>query len=263
MTAVTLSSAAASNYYGGKQGVDPLDAGLPFGFGTDSQVWEAFGTPANWVDFIAGVGAGVNGESGTGPPDPMGNPGQDAFIGLEFFFSLDAGETSETFRVTHTYGDDVPFAGVVLDFDFDGNEACDLDDIDMLIMEVAAGTNDPMFDLTNDGNVNLDDRDAWLASAGAENLASGNPYLVADFNLDGAVDGADFIIWNGSKFVSTGKWSLGDANGDGATDGADFIIWNGNKFMSSDAVSAVPEPTMSIVWLLLGMVPLARRRRSC
>ncbi len=122
-------------------------------------------------------------------------------------------------------------APVTCDFDGDGN--CDLDDIDELVMEIVAGTNNTLYDLTGDNLVNLADRDQWLADAGALNLASGNPYLLGDANLDGLVDGQDFIIWNGRKFTSTGKWSQADWNADSVTDGQDFIIWNQNKFQSS------------------------------
>jgi len=125
---------------------------------------------------------------------------------------------------------------VTCDFDADGD--CDLDDIDALVMEIVAGTNSASFDLTGDGSVNLADRDQWLADAGALNLVSGNPYLLGDANLDGNVDGQDFLIWNSNKFSSTGRWSQGDFNADGNTDGQDFLIWNSNKFQSSDTVSS-------------------------
>ena len=121
--------------------------------------------------------------------------------------------------------------------DFDGDGSCDIDDIDDLVMEIIAETNNMFFDLTFDGLVNLDDRDEWLVLAGAENLLSGNPYLFGDADLDGFVDGQDFIVWNGNKFTSTGKWSQADWNADGVTDGQDFIIWNGNKFQSSNAAA--------------------------
>lgn len=69
------------------------------------------------------------------------------------------------------------------------------------------------------------------------------PALLGDANLDGTVDGLDFIIWNNWKFTSGTHWATGDFNGDGITDGQDFIFWNRNKFMSVDQY--VPEPGMS------------------
>lgn len=146
--------------------------------------------------------------------------------------------------------------GVTLipDCDFGMDGSCDIDDIDALVMEIVAETHDPIFDLNGDSFVDLADRDEWLAAAGAENLPSGNPYLVADFNLDGFVDGTDFIRWNANKFSNAGKWSLADANADGVTDGQDFIEWNSNKFMSSDGVTAVPEPAMGALWIIAMIV---------
>ncbi|MEM8681243.1 MAG: hypothetical protein AAGF97_17995, partial [Planctomycetota bacterium] len=99
---------------------------------------------------------------------------------------------------------------------------------------IVAGTHDPLFDLTGDGLVDLMDRDQWLADAGAMNLPSGNAYLLGDANLDGTVDGLDFIAWNSNKFQASGLWSLGDWNADGTTDGQDFLHWNNNKFQSAD-----------------------------
>ena len=89
-----------------------------------------------------------------------------------------------------------------------------------------------------------------LRIVGASIHSSENPYLVADFNLDGVVDGQDFIQWNSNKFSSTGKWSMGDANADGVTDGQDFIEWNSNKFTSSNGFSAVPEPAACLLALV-------------
>lgn len=105
--AITLSSLAAANYYGGKNGIDPDGAGPDpaFGFGTDVQVWNNMGMPASWGDFVAGVGAGVNGDSGAAPAG-AGNP-PDGFIGLNFVFNLGAGE-STTFEIFHTFGQSTP-----------------------------------------------------------------------------------------------------------------------------------------------------------
>ncbi len=132
-----------------------------------------------------------------------------------------------------------------VDCDFDGMNGCDLEDIDALILEIVAGTNNLLYDLTEDTRVNLADRDQWLQDAGAMNLMSGSAYLLGDSNLDGIVDGQDFILWNGNKFTSTGKWSQADWNADGVTDGQDFILWNANKFQSSDSAVMFPSQLTS------------------
>ena len=145
--------------------------------------------------------------------------------------------------------------------DFDGNGAYECADIDALVSEIAAGTNNAAFDLTADGAVDLADRDAWLAEAGAAQTASGNPYRLGDANLDGVVDVSDFNVWNGNKFNTGTGWCGGDFNADGVTDVSDFNLWNSNKFTASDT-AAVPEPGMAGGALFMaGLGLLAARHR--
>ena len=54
--------------------------------------------------------------------------------------------------------------------DFDQDGGCGLSDIDALVAMIASGDNNVAFDLTGDGLVNLADRDAWLAAAGARRI---------------------------------------------------------------------------------------------
>lgn len=117
------------------------------------------------------------------------------------------------------------------DFNADGVYSCA--DVDALVAEIVAATHDVTYDLNSDHLVNHDDLDTWLAVAGVANLDSHDPYLLGDANLDGVVDGLDFLEWNAHKFTYTGLWSKADWNADGVTDGLDFLIWNGNKFQSS------------------------------
>jgi hypothetical protein len=146
--------------------------------------------------------------------------------------------------------------------DFDGNGVYECADVDGLVSEIAAGTNNLAFDLTGDGAVDDADLTAWLAEAGSTGglTASGNPVLPGDANLDGSVNGQDFVVWNASKFTATAAWCSGDFNADGSVDGQDFVIWNSNKFMTADA-AAVPEP--SSPWaLLVGVFGLWQIRRK-
>ncbi len=149
----------------------------------------------------------------------------------------------------------------VISGDFDNNGVYDCADIDALVGVIADGSDDLAYDLTQDGVVDLDDRDAWLSEAGEVNLGPGKSYLLGDANLDGGVDGQDFIDWNSNKFTSFAEWCKGDFNADGIIDGQDFITWNSNKFQSADARSAVPEPATT--WLATGaLLALWSRRRS-
>jgi ELWxxDGT repeat protein len=120
--------------------------------------------------------------------------------------------------------------------DFDRNGLLEAADIDALVAAIAGAANPLQFDLNNDALVNSQDLKGWLQLGGAANLPSGNPYRPGDANLDGAVDGSDFGIWNANKFTSVAVWSRGDFNADGAVDGSDFGTWNTNKFTASAGV---------------------------
>lgn len=150
--------------------------------------------------------------------------------------------------------------------DLNSDGSCGIADLDQLLavapiatgVAVEYGTNDH-YDLNGDGVINLADRDDWLTGAAVENgLAS--PYYPADANLDGFVEGLDFIAWNNHKFTASLAASEGDFNADGVVDGRDFIVWNDHKFTSSDRVFAVPEPGMGafIMTILIGMVVVRR-----
>ena len=154
--------------------------------------------------------------------------------------------------------------GVNGDFNGDGNWNCS--DIDALVAEVAAGTNNASFDMNGDGVVDFSDigsTGGWLEVGGANNAAatSGNPFLVGDANLDGSVDVSDFNLWNGSKFTSTAAWCSGDFNADGVVDVSDFNQWNGQKFTSAGDHAVVPEPANAWMLLVVGLIPLLRRSR--
>ena len=133
------------------------------------------------------------------------------------------------------------------DFNMDGSLNCL--DVNALTTDIAAGTNTPLYDLNQDGDVNQLDLTDWLSQAGEVNLGPGKAYLPGDADLSGAVDGTDFGAWNTNKFQSVAEWCSGDFNADGSIDGSDFGIWNTNKFQSSDSNSLVPEPAIA-GWLL-------------
>ena len=136
------------------------------------------------------------------------------------------------------------------DIDRDGEFGCE--DIDRLVAEIVAGTNDPAFDFTGDGAVDGEDQAEWLAAAGLA-LDFAGPVLPGDANLDGFVDASDFNIWNANKFTVNPAWCSGDFNHDGFVDGSDFNVWNSNKFTSVAAVS-VPEPSSLVSIALMSFL---------
>ncbi|MEM7313820.1 MAG: hypothetical protein AAF497_11780, partial [Planctomycetota bacterium] len=106
-------------------------------------------------------------------------------------------------------------ATMQVDGDFNDDQAYDCSDVDSLVAAIASNSSDLSFDLNGDGTLDQGDVNAWLAEAGAVNLASGQPYLPGDANLDGSVDVSDFNVWNSNKFSSVAAWCSADFNADG------------------------------------------------
>jgi len=150
--------------------------------------------------------------------------------------------------------------------DFNSDSAVNVDDLNLLLQQGPVSPGIPLqpssngqFDLNGDGVIDNADVDQFLASAASLN-GFGSAYKRGDANLDGIVDGQDFILWNNTKFTNSLLWNDGDFNGDGVVDGQDFILWNNSKFQSSDSVSAVPEPTMGIWFVVLMVASVSRLR---
>ena len=90
------------------------------------------------------------------------------------------------------------------------------------------------------------------------------PVTSADFNADGAVDGADFLQWqrgNGKTIGATHQ--EGDANRDGAVDDADLELWKASYSAppTDGAAAAIPEPASGLLSLAAAMA-VARRKKS-
>ncbi|QEG34243.1 metallophosphoesterase [Bythopirellula goksoeyrii] len=78
----------------------------------------------------------------------------------------------------------------------------------------------------------------------------------ADFNEDGSVDGADFLIWQRGVNSAAGL-ANGDADNSGFVDGDDLAIWQdqyGTDGMNAP-LSVVPEPTALLLIVLGLLVP--------
>jgi GH35 family endo-1,4-beta-xylanase len=82
----------------------------------------------------------------------------------------------------------------------------------------------------------------------------------ADFDLDGDIDGRDFLAWQRGFGDADPTFGDGDANYDGSVDAADLEIWQTAYGTGSLAASnSVPEPdTLSLIFLTLLLVPHRR-----
>ena len=146
----------------------------------------------------------------------------------------------------------------LLAVDFDGDGRANCTDLDQLVAAIAGQTGQSWFDLDSDGNLTLADVDEWLSQAGIENI--GAAYLPGDANLDGTVDGQDFLAWNDNKFSAEAAWCGGDFNADGLVDGQDFLLWNNFKFQTAGG-GTVPEPSSASLFLGLVVAAVAVIRR--
>lgn len=88
-------------------------------------------------------------------------------------------------------------------------------------------------------------------------LAAG---LLGDFNSDGVVDAADYVVWRDSLGVTgLAPFSGADATGDGLVTVADYLEWRNNFGMSSAGFpsTSVPEPLTLL--LLLGAIVISQQ----
>lgn len=91
----------------------------------------------------------------------------------------------------------------------------------------------------------------------------------ADFNDDGDVDGADFLLWQRQFGNSVTAFSGADGNGNGVVDAPDLALWQ-TGFGSATATgqiaaTAVPEPGSILLGGLSGLLLIGRfvlKRRS-
>lgn len=111
---------------------------------------------------------------------------------------------------------------------------------------------------------------ADLSSTGAlSGLGTGKIYQITyvpepgDANLDGLVDGVDYVAW-ADHFLQTGQtWRNGDFNGDGIVNGVDYTIWADHYAPAGLSILAVPEPSALALAAIgvMGLLVAARRIR--
>jgi autotransporter-associated beta strand protein len=90
------------------------------------------------------------------------------------------------------------------------------------------------------------------------------PNPAGDYNHNGVVDAADYIVWR-KAFGQTGG-TVGDGNSDGRVDQADYLIWAGNlgrraPSPAHGAAASVPEPSAAALTALAAIAVWTTRRR--
>ncbi len=157
---------------------------------------------------------GVLGSGITGPSCVGGVCTSDAQGKIEFTYTGDYATTVFELEVT-----------LLGDFDNDGD--VDADDIDLLQVEVLAGTNDPAYDLAGTLVVDVNDMDEMI------HIILATEY--GDASLDGQVGLDDLSALAASWDAQSGMgWGDGDFNGDGAVNLDDLSIMAANWGWSAE-----------------------------
>jgi hypothetical protein len=88
-----------------------------------------------------------------------------------------------------------------------------------------------------------------------------------DYNEDGIVNSADYIVWRNTMGDTVEPYAGADGDGDGMVTDNDYLVWKGNfgkeipNFDNGNA-AAVPEPASALLLLLSVMLLAASRRRG-
>jgi hypothetical protein len=147
--------------------------------------------------------------------------------------------------------------------DLNGDGRTSHEDIDALLHEIRTSNRSPVFDLTDDGRVDLLDVEQWLTLAATEN-GFAEPYRYGDANLDGIVDALDLNTLALNWQENVALWSGGDFTADGIVNSADLnglaLNWRQSIPISSDS-APVPEPS-ALLLTVVGLA-LAWRRSRC
>ena len=144
--------------------------------------------------------------------------------------------------------------------DFDGSQSLDPNDINLLTNAIASGSEDLMFDVNGDLEVNSVDLTWWVKDL--------KRTWFGDANLDNEFDSGDLIaVFSAGKYEKDlpAVWTEGDWDADGRFASGDLVKALGDGGYEAGArvaVAAVPEPA-AIQLLILALVSmLAVNRRK-
>lgn len=139
--------------------------------------------------------------------------------------SFDLGFTGRSLSNTATVTLSVD--STAIEGDFNGDVQVNVADIDLLLAALHAGSVDPIYDVSHDGEVTLADLDFLVTNLVQTSVGAGTWY--GDVDLDGDVDRTDAAVVS-MQFGRTGTptWASGDWDASGTTDLADMAKLQAN-----------------------------------
>ena len=165
---VALSGTPGYDYCAGRSGFDPDGAGPDpaMAYGSDAQIWQNYGLPDSWKNYVAGVGYNMDGILGEQRPPGSASP-YDGFMDLQWEVGLTRADSTDIEVIT-TYGSDVPVSECAGDIDGDGDT--DHSDLGALLAAWCTHEGDPNWnpnaDLDGDGHVGHGDLGILLSDWG-------------------------------------------------------------------------------------------------
>jgi hypothetical protein len=135
------------------------------------------------------------------------------------------------------------------------NLAAGLHDVEFVMFESTGADTWELFVATTLGTFTS------INQASFELLQAFNVGVPGDFDGDGDVDGADFVVWQTNYPTANGaSLANGDADSDGDVDGADFDAWQSSFPQNGGGASPVPEPSTYLTLLIGAVMALAWKR---
>jgi hypothetical protein len=72
------------------------------------------------------------------------------------------------------------------------------------------------------------------------------PQTPGDFDSNGVVEAADYLVWRTNFGSSVPPGTLADGNGDGAIDAADYVVWRKNVGSFIGSAQGAPEASVAV-----------------
>jgi hypothetical protein len=94
------------------------------------------------------------------------------------------------------------------------------------------------------------------------------PELPGDYNGNGSVDAADYVVWRKTLGNMVAPFAGADGNGSSQIDSPDYNVWRGNfgettgaeSSLDSSLQTAVPEPTSLLLLFIAAGFAVGRRK---